>query len=57
MLLVHGIMKVMPMTENGFSATVAAFATATTRAGLHRCIERLVAWVINDGAGNGEPET
>jgi putative oxidoreductase len=29
MLLVHGIMKVMPMTENGFSATIAAFATGS----------------------------
>src|SRR3954452_9561838 len=29
MLLVHGIMKVMPMTENGFSATITAFATGS----------------------------
>jgi putative oxidoreductase len=29
MLLVHGIMKVWPMTEKGFSATVGAFATGS----------------------------
>jgi DoxX-like protein len=29
MLLVHGIMKVMPMAENGFTATIAAFATGS----------------------------
>ena len=29
MLLVHGIMKVMPMAENGFSATIGAFATGS----------------------------
>jgi putative oxidoreductase len=29
MLLVHGIFKVMPMAENGFSATIEAFATGS----------------------------
>ena len=29
MLLVHGIMKVMPMAENGFAATIAAFAAGS----------------------------
>jgi putative oxidoreductase len=29
MLLVHGIMKVMPMAENGFTATIAAFAAGS----------------------------
>ena len=29
MLLVHGIMKVMPMAEKGFAATIAAFATGS----------------------------
>jgi len=30
MLLVHGIMKVMPMSEKGFAATIEAFATGST---------------------------
>src|SRR5438445_11416957 len=35
MLLVHGIMKVMPMAEKGFTATIAAFATgALARRGI-----------------------
>ena len=29
MLLVHGIMKVMPMSEKGFAATIEAFATGS----------------------------
>ena len=29
MLLVHGIMKVMPMAENGFAATIGAFAAGS----------------------------
>jgi putative oxidoreductase len=29
MLLVHGIMKVMPMAEKGFAATIAAFAAGS----------------------------
>src|SRR3954468_5143661 len=29
MLLVHGIMKVMPMAEKGFTATITAFATGS----------------------------
>jgi putative oxidoreductase len=29
MLLVHGIMKVMPMTEKGFAATIEAFAAGS----------------------------
>jgi putative oxidoreductase len=29
MLLVHGIMKVMPMAEKGFAATIEAFATGS----------------------------
>jgi putative oxidoreductase len=29
MLLVHGIMKIMPMSEKGFAATIEAFATGS----------------------------
>ena len=29
MLLVHGIMKIMPMTERGFAATIEAFAAGS----------------------------
>ena len=55
MLLVHGIMKVMPMAEKGFIATIEAFATgsmarrgiepapAECPGGRHGCLERLPA--------------
>ena len=45
MLLVHGIFKVMPMMEKGFTATIAAFATGSlARRGIEPAI--LFAYVV-----------
>src|ERR1700741_3086133 len=39
MLLVHGIMKMMPMAEKGFAATIAAFASGSmARRGLEAAL-------------------
>jgi putative oxidoreductase len=45
MLLVHGIMKVLPMAEKGFSATVSAFASGSmARRGIEPAI--VAAYVV-----------
>ena len=45
MLLVHGIMKIMPMTERGFAATIEAFAAGSlARRGIEPAI--VLAYVV-----------
>src|SRR6478752_10800407 len=45
MLLVHGIMKMMPMAERGFAATIEAFATGSmARRGIEPAI--VAAYVV-----------